>query len=665
MQALPPLPPPPPPQPAPPSAQGGSASDWCRAAVMEAQQPASSAASSSYPYQYQYANYSTYSYSQQTQTPQANGTGQGSTSTAPSAAQQPPPPPPPPVSQAAQDQAWAQYHQYQHMHFGYPYANPQGAYGAVNPQAASSAYQYGYPGYAYNYSYPPYVQPGYPQQQPQQQQQTTTTTSQQQQPKVNSTVPATSVTAASSASQPSVSTTVADPRVKPTAPPARRWSRFTAAKAQAAAPASDAMDIDEEGPATAQQKVAPAPPARATDDRVPLKRWLQRCLDKVQGDKGAEERLRPLLMAKVQDYASRGLIHTTDWDREPLIEVPLPSPKPSPRSASRWDTKERGATTTTTTKSRWDTNDRRRPRSDSGDERSDDEDSYYGPGKGGGGGARRDDRRQQQHGKGKESKKAKWVSEDLSAAPKQQPAKKGKPIAQYEHDEEANRRRAQRFRNEERKQPRRHKISAEPTYQDDGEGFDPSKVKPIQGRCQELEKEYFRLNEVPSPDVVRPEPVLRRALARLKRRFAETPVEERQADYEAYMWTQLKAIRQDLLVQHLWNDLVIDVYETHARIALECRDLNEYNQCQTQLMEHYRSGLQGSVYEFHAYRLLYYVYLQSNPKYQEGDMGMIRILAELTPQVSNGCKMMRWWSVADVISSSCSVMARALCRDGA
>ena len=70
----------------------------------------------------------------------------------------------------------------------------------------------------------------------------------------------------------------------------------------------------------------------------------------------------------------------------------------------------------------------------------------------------------------------------------------------------------------------------------------------------------------------------------------------------------------------------------HARTALECNDLNEYNQCQTQLKQLYSSGLNGSEMEFIAYRILYYVYLQGNKKYQSGSSDIAHVLATLTPE---------------------------------
>ena len=85
-------------------------------------------------------------------------------------------------------------------------------------------------------------------------------------------------------------------------------------------------------------------------------------------------------------------------------------------------------------------------------------------------------------------------------------------------------------------------------------------------------------------------------------------------------------------------DLTVEVYERHARVALECRDLNEYNQCQTQLKQLYSTirtkGLPvcGSEMEFTAYRILYYVYLQGNKKYQNGSSDLADIMSSLTPK---------------------------------
>lgn len=59
----------------------------------------------------------------------------------------------------------------------------------------------------------------------------------------------------------------------------------------------------------------------------------------------------------------------------------------------------------------------------------------------------------------------------------------------------------------------------------------------------------------------------------------------------------------------MWSPLLcwacLQVYEAHARAALEYGDGAEYNQCQTQLAILYAAGLPGSHAEFGGYRLLY------------------------------------------------------------
>lgn len=99
----------------------------------------------------------------------------------------------------------------------------------------------------------------------------------------------------------------------------------------------------------------------------------------------------------------------------------------------------------------------------------------------------------------------------------------------------------------------------------------------VKGTCQILEKEYFRLTAPPKADKVRPQNILEQHLEILKNDWIE-----QRRDYSR-MCSQLKAIRQDLTVQRINNSLTVKVYEMHARLALESADLNEYNQCQTQL----------------------------------------------------------------------------------
>ena len=141
---------------------------------------------------------------------------------------------------------------------------------------------------------------------------------------------------------------------------------------------------------------------------------------------------------------------------------------------------------------------------------------------------------------------------------------------------------------------------------------------PVVGRCQDLEKRYFRLTSAPNPDTVRPLPVLERTLDLLKKKWI------REGNY-SYICDQFKSLRQDLTVQHIKTEFTTNVYETHARIALEKGDLGEYNQCQTQLRALHAQHLGGHPEEFKAYRILYFIHTCNRTDMNDA-------LADLTPE---------------------------------
>ena len=110
----------------------------------------------------------------------------------------------------------------------------------------------------------------------------------------------------------------------------------------------------------------------------------------------------------------------------------------------------------------------------------------------------------------------------------------------------------------------------------------------VKGTSTSLLKDYYRLNEVPDPMTVRSEMILKKAVQSLKKKHASDVPSSK---LYSFLNNQYKAIRQDLRVQHVKNEFVVDVYETHARICLEYEDIPEVNQCQTQLHELYNLGL--------------------------------------------------------------------------
>ncbi|AAW47009.1 hypothetical protein CNBN0160 [Cryptococcus deneoformans B-3501A] len=138
----------------------------------------------------------------------------------------------------------------------------------------------------------------------------------------------------------------------------------------------------------------------------------------------------------------------------------------------------------------------------------------------------------------------------------------------------------------------------------------------IRGTSTKLEKSYLRLTSEPSPADIRPLPVLEQTLELLKSRW------KNEHNY-AYALDQFKSMRQDLTVQRIKNDFTVKVYEIHARIALEAKDLGEYNQCQSMLRQLYELGLHGHPEEFLSYRIMYLLHTRNRSD-------MATLLAQLT-----------------------------------
>lgn len=160
--------------------------------------------------------------------------------------------------------------------------------------------------------------------------------------------------------------------------------------------------------------------------------------------------------------------------------------------------------------------------------------------------------------------------------------------------------------------------------------------KTIIGTSTTLEKQYFRSADDPDPATIRPEYILKQSFQLIKRKAREG------AEW-AYVSNQLKSIRQDMVIQGIKNEFSVEVYETHARFCLDHQDFQEYHRCQGKLIELYHDGIEGSLIEFLAYRILYTIYT-------ENTIEMNGILEEINEQVWSHFEITHAMSVREAVA---------------
>jgi hypothetical protein len=142
----------------------------------------------------------------------------------------------------------------------------------------------------------------------------------------------------------------------------------------------------------------------------------------------------------------------------------------------------------------------------------------------------------------------------------------------------------------------------------------------------------LRLTKEVDPSSVRPIRILLQAMDLVKSKWSAEKNYVKASD-------QLKSIRQDLKVQGIETEDTVKAYELHARIALEAADLNEFNQCQTQLRELYSNGLGfENMIEFIAYRILYFTVTKSNTEMLEA-MSKLTSIQKNTSEVAHALKV--------------------------
>jgi len=158
----------------------------------------------------------------------------------------------------------------------------------------------------------------------------------------------------------------------------------------------------------------------------------------------------------------------------------------------------------------------------------------------------------------------------------------------------------------------------------------------VKGQSDVLEKKYVRSDANPEAQNVRSVDACKKAFTHLKDLW------NKEHNYD-FIRDQFKSLRQDLKVQHVVDELTVQVYETNARICLEVRDFSEFNQCQTNLNVLYRQvpEFNQNKDEFLSYRLLYLLAIEN---FSEMKLSLGRCIgseSELVRSCVNVCVSLR------------------------
>jgi len=165
-----------------------------------------------------------------------------------------------------------------------------------------------------------------------------------------------------------------------------------------------------------------------------------------------------------------------------------------------------------------------------------------------------------------------------------------------------------------------------------------------EGCSQSLEKYYTRLTVSPNPKPIRPLNILKMhfsdiisiydSLCNYKKNNTMKEINIKNITLRNtisscriynFICFQLQVIRQDLTVQRIFNPFTINVYETNARIALQHHDWDQFNVCQTRLVELYELLPSPNKAEFISLRIIYYFVLRLTCSTRQNDFGSMSI----------------------------------------